>query len=171
MASAGGVQRARSIPMWPMVVGAAMLAGSVILLRIFERGSLPLVPAGRLAPVDGGVQHARAARRKGIRQQFPPARRADQGDRASGHALELWQREQAFAVEARGGSSRSDAAARERGARGGAGREACGAGARTPARIETKRETDGGGTREDHRVRTRVQRLRREQSPIGFFSL
>ena len=42
MASAGGVQRARKIPMWPLVVGAAMLAGAVGILKIFERGSLPL---------------------------------------------------------------------------------------------------------------------------------
>jgi putative ABC transport system permease protein len=42
MASAGGVQRARSIPMWPLVVGAGMLAGAVVMLKIFERGSLPL---------------------------------------------------------------------------------------------------------------------------------
>jgi putative ABC transport system permease protein len=42
MASAGGVQRARTIPMWPLVVGAGMLAGAVVVLKIFERGSLPL---------------------------------------------------------------------------------------------------------------------------------
>jgi putative ABC transport system permease protein len=42
MASAGGVQRARKIPMWPLVVGAALLAGAVVTLKIFERGSLPL---------------------------------------------------------------------------------------------------------------------------------
>jgi putative ABC transport system permease protein len=42
MASAGGVQRARKIPMWPLVVGAGMLAGAVVVLKIFERGSLPL---------------------------------------------------------------------------------------------------------------------------------
>ncbi|MDT5100672.1 MAG: putative transport system permease protein [Mycobacterium sp.] len=42
MASAGGVQRARKIPMWPLIVGAALLAAAVVLLKIFERGSLPL---------------------------------------------------------------------------------------------------------------------------------
>jgi putative ABC transport system permease protein len=42
MASAGGTQRARKIPVWPLVVGAGLLAGSVVVLKIFERGSLPL---------------------------------------------------------------------------------------------------------------------------------
>ena len=42
MASAGGVQRARTIPMWPLIVGAGLLAAAVVLLRIFEHGSLPL---------------------------------------------------------------------------------------------------------------------------------
>jgi putative ABC transport system permease protein len=42
MASAGGVLRARRIPMWPLVVGAGMLAVAVVVLKIFERGSLPL---------------------------------------------------------------------------------------------------------------------------------
>jgi putative ABC transport system permease protein len=42
MASAGGVQRGRRIPMWPLAAGAAMLAGAVVVLKIFERGSLPL---------------------------------------------------------------------------------------------------------------------------------
>jgi len=42
MASAGGVQRARRIPTWPLVAGAGMLAGAVVVLKIFERGSLPL---------------------------------------------------------------------------------------------------------------------------------
>lgn len=42
MASAGGVQRARKIPMWPLVVGAALLASAVVVLKIFERGPLPL---------------------------------------------------------------------------------------------------------------------------------
>jgi putative ABC transport system permease protein len=42
MASVGGVQRARRIPLWPLVVGAGLLAGSVVALEIFERGSLPL---------------------------------------------------------------------------------------------------------------------------------
>jgi putative ABC transport system permease protein len=42
MASVGGVQRARTIPMWPLVAGAAMLVAAVVVLKIFERGSLPL---------------------------------------------------------------------------------------------------------------------------------
>ena len=42
MASIGGVQRARTIPMWPLVVGAVLLAAAVVLLKVFERGSLPL---------------------------------------------------------------------------------------------------------------------------------
>ncbi len=42
MASIGGVQRARKIPMWPLIVGAGLLAAAVGLLEIFERGSLPL---------------------------------------------------------------------------------------------------------------------------------
>jgi putative ABC transport system permease protein len=42
MASAGGVQSARRIPMWPLVVGAGLLVGAVVLLRIFEGGWLPL---------------------------------------------------------------------------------------------------------------------------------
>lgn len=42
MTTAGGVQRARTIPMWPLLVGAVLLAGTVVVMRIFERGSLPL---------------------------------------------------------------------------------------------------------------------------------
>ena len=42
MASAGGVQRARKIPLWPLIVGAGLLAAAVVVLKIFERGSLPL---------------------------------------------------------------------------------------------------------------------------------
>ena len=42
MASVGGVQRARKIPMWPLVVGVGLLAIAVVVLKIFERGSLPL---------------------------------------------------------------------------------------------------------------------------------
>ncbi len=42
MASVGGVQRARKIPLWPLVVGAGMLAAAVVVLKIFESGSLPL---------------------------------------------------------------------------------------------------------------------------------
>ncbi|BBY62607.1 ABC transporter permease [Mycolicibacterium helvum] len=42
MASAGGVQRARRIPVWPLFIGVGLLAASVVVLKIFERGSLPL---------------------------------------------------------------------------------------------------------------------------------
>ena len=42
MASAGGVQRARKIPLWPLIVGAALLAAAVVLLTVFQRGWLPL---------------------------------------------------------------------------------------------------------------------------------
>ena len=42
MASIGGVQRARTIPMWPLIAGAGLLAAAVVLLKIVERGSLPL---------------------------------------------------------------------------------------------------------------------------------
>jgi putative ABC transport system permease protein len=42
MASAGGVQRARKIPVWPLIVGAGLVAAAVALLTVFERGSLPL---------------------------------------------------------------------------------------------------------------------------------
>src|SRR4029078_922579 len=42
MASVGGVQRARKIPMWPLVVGVGLLAVAVVVMKIFERGSLPL---------------------------------------------------------------------------------------------------------------------------------
>jgi putative ABC transport system permease protein len=42
MASAGGVQSARRIPMWPLVAGVGLLVSAVVLLRIFERGWLPL---------------------------------------------------------------------------------------------------------------------------------
>jgi putative ABC transport system permease protein len=42
MASAGGVQRARRIPTWPLLVGAGMLAAAVVVLKIFEHGLLPL---------------------------------------------------------------------------------------------------------------------------------
>lgn len=42
MASVGGVQRARRIPTWPLLAGIAALAGAVILLKVFEHGSLPL---------------------------------------------------------------------------------------------------------------------------------
>jgi putative ABC transport system permease protein len=42
MASFGGVQRARTIPVWPLVAGAGLLVAAVVVLRIFGRGSLPL---------------------------------------------------------------------------------------------------------------------------------
>jgi putative ABC transport system permease protein len=42
MSSVGGVQRARTIPMWPLVAGVGALVASVVVLKIFERGSLPL---------------------------------------------------------------------------------------------------------------------------------
>lgn len=42
MATAGGVQRARRIPLWPLLIGTTMLAASVVVLKIFERGALPL---------------------------------------------------------------------------------------------------------------------------------
>lgn len=42
MATAGGVRRARTIPSWPLLAGLALLAAAVVVLKIFERGSLPL---------------------------------------------------------------------------------------------------------------------------------
>ena len=42
MATAGGVQRPRTISIWPLIGGAALLVGSVVVSKIFERGSLPL---------------------------------------------------------------------------------------------------------------------------------
>ncbi|GAA4476474.1 hypothetical protein GCM10023094_16460 [Rhodococcus olei] len=42
MASAGGVQRARTIPVWPLFAGAGLIAGAVVVMKIFERGPLPL---------------------------------------------------------------------------------------------------------------------------------
>jgi putative ABC transport system permease protein len=42
MASVGGVQRARKIPTWPLVVGVVLLVAAVVVLKIFEHGSLPL---------------------------------------------------------------------------------------------------------------------------------
>jgi putative ABC transport system permease protein len=42
MASVGGVQRVRKIPVWPLFVGLVLLAGAVVVMKIFERGSLPL---------------------------------------------------------------------------------------------------------------------------------
>jgi putative ABC transport system permease protein len=42
MASVGGVQRARRIPAWPLVVGVGALVGAVVVSKVFEHGSLPL---------------------------------------------------------------------------------------------------------------------------------
>ncbi len=42
MASAGGVQRARKIPLWPLVAGAILVGVAIVVSKIFERGSLPL---------------------------------------------------------------------------------------------------------------------------------
>jgi putative ABC transport system permease protein len=42
MASVGGVRSARTIPTWPLVAGAGSLVAAVVVLKIFERGSLPL---------------------------------------------------------------------------------------------------------------------------------
>lgn len=41
MASAGGVQRVRTIPIWPLLVGTAALSGAVAVMVIYEHGSLP----------------------------------------------------------------------------------------------------------------------------------
>lgn len=42
MASVAGVQHARKIPTWPLGAGVILLAGAVVVMKIFERGSLPL---------------------------------------------------------------------------------------------------------------------------------
>ncbi|ORB63451.1 ABC transporter permease [Mycolicibacterium tusciae] len=42
MTSIGGMHRARRIPLWPLIIGSCLLAGSVVVMRIFEHGSLPL---------------------------------------------------------------------------------------------------------------------------------
>lgn len=42
MAGAGGVQRTRTIPVGPLIIGVAALAVAVIVSTIFQRGSLPL---------------------------------------------------------------------------------------------------------------------------------
>jgi putative ABC transport system permease protein len=42
MASAGGIQRARRIPAWPLITGVGALVGAVVVAKIFEHGSLPL---------------------------------------------------------------------------------------------------------------------------------
>lgn len=41
MASAGGVQHARTIPIWPLLAGTAALAGAFVVMTIFGHGSLP----------------------------------------------------------------------------------------------------------------------------------
>jgi putative ABC transport system permease protein len=42
MASVGGVQRARKIPAWPLIVGVGALTVAVVVSKVFEHGSLPL---------------------------------------------------------------------------------------------------------------------------------
>ena len=42
MASAGGVQRARTVPLWPLIAGVAALVTAVVVSRMFHRGVLPL---------------------------------------------------------------------------------------------------------------------------------
>ncbi|MEE3849788.1 ABC transporter permease [Gordonia sp. LSe1-13] len=42
MATAGGVPRARSVPVWPLVVGVCLLAGAAAVMTIFAGGALPL---------------------------------------------------------------------------------------------------------------------------------
>lgn len=42
MAAIGGVQRAKRIPLWPLIIGCGLLASAVGVLKVFERGSLPL---------------------------------------------------------------------------------------------------------------------------------
>jgi putative ABC transport system permease protein len=42
MASVGGVQRTRRIPVWPLLAGVAIAAGALMVMKTFERGSLPL---------------------------------------------------------------------------------------------------------------------------------
>jgi putative ABC transport system permease protein len=42
MASVGGVQRIRTVPVWPLLAGVVIAAGAVVVMKIFERGSLPL---------------------------------------------------------------------------------------------------------------------------------
>lgn len=41
MASAGGVQRVRTIPIWPLLAGTAALAGAFVVMTIFHHGALP----------------------------------------------------------------------------------------------------------------------------------
>ena len=55
MASAGGAQRMRTIPVWPLIAGIAALLGAAGVMTIFRRGALPLnagiygLTAGQLA--------------------------------------------------------------------------------------------------------------------------
>lgn len=42
MASVGGVQRDRRIPIWPLLAGVVMMVAAVVLLNVFQRGWLPL---------------------------------------------------------------------------------------------------------------------------------
>lgn len=42
MASAGGIQRARRLPLWPAALGIAVIGAAVIVLKNFEHGALPL---------------------------------------------------------------------------------------------------------------------------------
>ncbi|MFW0794083.1 ABC transporter permease [Gordonia sp. CPCC 205515] len=42
MAVAGGVPRGRRVPLWPLLVGVALLVGAVLLLQVVARGVLPL---------------------------------------------------------------------------------------------------------------------------------
>lgn len=42
MASVGGAQRARTVPRWLLIAGVCSLATAIVVLTIFERGSLPL---------------------------------------------------------------------------------------------------------------------------------
>ncbi len=88
MTTAGGAQRARTIPMWTLLAGAMLLAGAVAVSKIFERGSLPLsvginaMSVGLLGvclvtawnpPRGLVVDHV--AERRASRCRAPPARR------------------------------------------------------------------------------------------------
>lgn len=42
MASAGGVQRGRTIPTWPLITGVGLLVASAVVMKVFELGRLPL---------------------------------------------------------------------------------------------------------------------------------
>ena len=55
MATAGGVQRVRTLPVWPLIAGALALVGAYLVMTVFQGGSLPLtagiygLTAGQLA--------------------------------------------------------------------------------------------------------------------------